>query len=392
MTTATKDHSSSDQPDLLTTLPTPVSRMLLHSRPLVRALLYVYQILAWTTNPSESMLLVLTWWCVCLWGKWLLVFGIPMVWVGAIVLKWLRGESDELRESHPPALTHQSLQQSIDDIELLNKRIKNVHSVFRKYYLACTRFESFVMVVALVPLWWIATWLIPMNIVLLILGTIALTWYSPWMMFLRWVGEPPLRFVISKLVSRTRLFGRRRGAEEMAALAVAEKEKEKEKQQAGGDSDKEEQELVFQFTLFENQRWWVGVGWTSMLLPTERPSWSDEYDEATNPKEQFQLPPPTTSLTASPTQPEFMIQTRTEWQWVDPEWRVSIPEPHEKKTEKKRVRKEDLADADGWEYADNYWRGFKGRSTVRSYTRRRRWVRSARLVEVVEKVPKPRVS
>ncbi len=33
------------------------------------------------------------------------------------------------------------------------------------------------------------------------------------------------------------------------------------------------EDVVYQFSIFENQRWWVGLDWTAALLPQERPSW-----------------------------------------------------------------------------------------------------------------------
>lgn len=42
------------------------------------------------------------------------------------------------------------------------------------------------------------------------------------------------------------------------------------------DGSKEVEEfrnIVYQFSIFENQRWWVGLDWTAALLPQERASW-----------------------------------------------------------------------------------------------------------------------
>jgi hypothetical protein len=35
----------------------------------------------------------------------------------------------------------------------------------------------------------------------------------------------------------------------------------------------EDGDVELQFTVFENQRWWVGLDWTHALLPGERASW-----------------------------------------------------------------------------------------------------------------------
>jgi len=37
--------------------------------------------------------------------------------------------------------------------------------------------------------------------------------------------------------------------------------------------DREGSAVFFRFEIQENQRWWMGLDWTSALLPQERPSW-----------------------------------------------------------------------------------------------------------------------
>jgi hypothetical protein len=46
----------------------------------------------------------------------------------------------------------------------------------------------------------------------------------------------------------------------------------------------------FTFILYENQRRWVGLGWTTSLLAYERASWTDEHLNAAPPREDFELP------------------------------------------------------------------------------------------------------
>jgi hypothetical protein len=42
---------------------------------------------------------------------------------------------------------------------------------------------------------------------------------------------------------------------------------------ADDDDEKEENPIYFRFEVHENHRWWMGLDWTSALLPQERPSW-----------------------------------------------------------------------------------------------------------------------
>ncbi|KAJ3153747.1 hypothetical protein HDU86_005080 [Geranomyces michiganensis] len=104
-------------------------------------------------------------------------------------------------------------------------------------------------------------------------------------------------------------------------------------------------------TLFENQRWWAGLGWIPHLLRSERGPWSDETGQiARAPKEVYELP-----------------QDCGEWAWCDDDWRLDVG----------------WADVDeqGWQYTDHVWSNAKTKAAMSSLTRRRMWVRRMRLVK-----------
>ncbi|KAJ3326406.1 peroxisome- protein [Blyttiomyces sp. JEL0837] len=108
---------------------------------------------------------------------------------------------------------------------------------------------------------------------------------------------------------------------------------------------------VITVVLFENQRWWAGLGWIPHLLRTERAPWSDETGNIQRPpKEMFELP---TNETGT-------------WTWVDPEWVIDM----------------DWAEVDecGWQYSDHLWSLAKGKANLGSLTRRRAWMRKMSFV------------
>ncbi|TKY86721.1 hypothetical protein EX895_004361 [Sporisorium graminicola] len=215
------------------------------------------------------------------------------------------------------------------------------------------------------------------------------------------------------------------------------------------------EDVVYQFSIFENQRWWVGLDWTAALLPQERPSWSDEANHPVSPPSSFSLPATKIMLTPSPTasDPKAFTRRTIKWQWVDPEWSIAgvssrgyYPSSTVYKGSAKdaaiksasavgdrdalaaakqgylgdalnRIRAktsggekgdvEDVGDvgttahrvgaggeergeqewdvdADGWQYGDNAWEKMSKKSGMGRYTRRRKWVRRAVLLEVVE--------
>lgn len=117
----------------------------------------------------------------------------------------------------------------------------------------------------------------------------------------------------------------------------------------------------YHFQVIEHQRWWLHKGWTALLLPNERPQWSDEYLIQVPSTLKFQLPPPTTKV-----DPKTQKMNTITWQWVSQEWQVD---------DNRNV------DADGWEYGNWNWESWGSKSSgLRVLTRRRHWVRNARLI------------
>lgn len=99
----------------------------------------------------------------------------------------------------------------------------------------------------------------------------------------------------------------------------------------------------FTFILYENQRRWVGLGWTTSLFAYERAAWTDEHNTSVPPREEFELP-------------DVEDGSNMRWRWViGSRWRVDgVPD--------EAVRSEDSEkDWDyegsggrmGWVYYDN---------------------------------------
>ena len=90
----------------------------------------------------------------------------------------------------------------------------------------------------------------------------------------------------------------------------------------------------FTFSIYENQRRWLGIGWTSSMLAYERASWTDEHINSVPPKDQFELPE---------------VEGRhSRWRWLQgSEWKIEGAEK-DRKADKSVTREED-----GWIYYDN---------------------------------------
>ncbi|KAL0096429.1 integral peroxisomal membrane peroxin-domain-containing protein [Phycomyces blakesleeanus] len=123
-------------------------------------------------------------------------------------------------------------------------------------------------------------------------------------------------------------------------------------------------EMVFQFEVFENQRWWLGMGWTTNMMPSERTAWTDNQLMPILSKEKFDLPEPTEA------NPTMRVITSKSWSWADSEWWVDMTKELDGKI-----------DRNGWAYGNNAWHLFTSSPGLGTYTRRRRWCRRARLIE-----------
>ena len=82
--------------------------------------------------------------------------------------------------------------------------------------------------------------------------------------------------------------------------------------------------LYFRFELQENQRWWMGLDWTSALLPQERPSWCDAYLNPSSPPSGFTLPSDSTMFLPEPKKgdPNGRTKRISRWRWLDEDWSV----------------------------------------------------------------------
>ncbi|ODV60579.1 PEX28-32 family peroxisomal membrane protein, partial [Ascoidea rubescens DSM 1968] len=131
--------------------------------------------------------------------------------------------------------------------------------------------------------------------------------------------------------------------------------------------------IRFTYVLYENQRRWLGIGWTSNLLSYERAPWTDEFLNESLPPDDFKLP----ETLSNNDNLNNMI-----WKWVDKNWKLdltndgalTIPKGHKSKLVV------DPRNDDGYIFYDNTWKKPSSEDSYSKYTRRRRWVRTAELI------------
>lgn len=91
-----------------------------------------------------------------------------------------------------------------------------------------------------------------------------------------------------------------------------------------GPGSKVSEPIYFQFEVHENQRWWMGLDWTSALLPQERPSWCDSHLLPVLPPASYPLPPSATIILPHSTKsdPDGRVKRVANWRWLDDDWTI----------------------------------------------------------------------
>ena len=96
--------------------------------------------------------------------------------------------------------------------------------------------------------------------------------------------------------------------------------------------------VKFTFILYENQRRWVGLGWTTSLFAYERAAWTDEHLNSAPIKEDFELPD--------------VEGGGARWRWVEgSQWLVEGAEEYDEGGTK--AKPDTINGGQGWIYYDN---------------------------------------
>ncbi|XPS96748.1 hypothetical protein M3J09_006005 [Ascochyta lentis] len=397
---------------LLAATPPQVTRVLAYSHPFLLPLNKLAGLLTWTTaDPWESFILVASFWAVVMYGDAVTRYAGPIIVVSSLILGmyarrysplsstgWTgeKGQKGHKRaESDSNIKHHKSLEEIVEDLKLFTSRCNILLDPFLRLtdFLSTQRTATsattrpaltvlFIRILFVLPLW-IALTFPPLYIlttkrVVLAVGTVVLSWHSRPARVTRtllWRSRTVRRiciFVTGLNFGDTPTRGarppplppRKKSTQEVAASLAA-----KRRPESTG--------VRFTFSIYENQRRWLGIGWTSSMLAYERASWTDEHMNPVPDKEQFALPE--------------VEGGASRWRWVQgSEWKIESGEPDSKTS--KTTSKEDL----GWIYYDNKWRdGRRGQDGWGRYTRRRKWYRDAELVEStpsteITPVPTPR--
>lgn len=415
--------------EFLNTIPSPLISVLVGLAPYIAKLRHAIEIVSWKGSWEESCLAVALWWSLCLLGDVALRYTVPTAAIVFLVI----ARRSLAPQSSPTPVTEDSLQRTIADLTaiqalLLPTSTPSTQTTSQTALITLFRVSALIYVPYL-----LLTYFVRLRILIGITGTVLLTWRARWATVIRqslwrsaWIRWGCYR--IWSLLSGEPLPARVMSLDEQSvSLSSAKSETTSS--------------IRFLFTIYENQRWWMGLDWTAALLPGERPSWCAASQAPVAPPSAFSLPAPTTVFMVSEQDKNKRVKRVARWKWEEEEWRVIVhpegssvsrvekpiptitskednaskilraagkmrqstssgggPDGSPERThrredstaghpsEKPDARSEEdiVTDADGWVYGDNKWESNSDKGGMGKYTRYRRWTRIAVLSETVE--------
>ncbi|KIJ67546.1 hypothetical protein HYDPIDRAFT_25983 [Hydnomerulius pinastri MD-312] len=439
--------------EFVSATPPPLTHELVALAPYIQAVRHLAEILSWQSVWEESWLALAGWWAFCLLSEPTLKFFLPIAIMFVFTLKRWTSSSGSSLVAPPPA-TESTVHAVISDLSTIHALLPS--SPFSDSLippsLTLIRMAAFTY-----PPYIILTYFVPLRICIALTGTLVLIHRARWARnaraaltrsaHIRWAyyrlyslfsGEPlprptapsPPPEYASRPVS---------GVTDFASAASHTSQFSDD-----GPAPRPSPPLRFLFTVYENQRWWMGLDWTAALLPGERPSWCSASQGPLPPPSAFSLPPPTTSFV--PVGRGGRAKRTAVWMWEEPEWRVVVRKEGQEglwRIEKTPPKDKDAADEgtgtaarmlraargrdsighssgvgesperdrsasadqhvsdpasipgqeddavtdpEGWLYGDNKWEGASSKGGMGKYTRYRRWTRIAILTETVELV------
>ncbi|RAL15641.1 integral peroxisomal membrane protein [Aspergillus homomorphus CBS 101889] len=376
---------------LLVATPPQITRALAYSHPFILPSNKLVGLLTWTTGDGwQSFLLVAVFWTLVLYGEAIILWAGPILLVIGLILGmyWRRYSPLSSRAHMGEKQSHQRVMS--DSSPHGNETLDEIVETLRTFTTRCnilleplvelTEFLStqrtatsattrpalttlFFRILFVTPIWIALTlpplYLITTRRVVMIFGTIILTYHSRPARVCRVIlwRSLTIRRICSML---TGLSFSTDVAKTLSAVMQSHGHAVNIATRRRGDSSG----VRFTFIIYENQRRWLGIGWTYSLFPSERAAWTDEHLNPVPSKDEFELP--------------GVQNGNAQWRWVEgSEWHIEGADDQIGHSDAKS------SDGGGWIYYDNKWNeGRRGQDGWDRYTRRRKWCRDAELVEV----------
>ncbi|KAI0656681.1 integral peroxisomal membrane peroxin-domain-containing protein [Cubamyces menziesii] len=307
--------------EFLNALPSPLTTILVGLAPSIARARYLTQLLFWKAPWEDCCLVLALWWTVCLIPEFGLRYILPPA--GFLLIIALR--------SRPPQqniqlATEETIQRAIADLTTIHALLPTLPSFASAAAVPPLLVLARVFAVLYIP-YLLVTYLIRLRILLAIIGTILFTWRARWAAVirrglwrsahLRWATYRAWSVLSGQPLPPIVLSPQSQSDASLATLTSNAASSDTSPPPSPGAS------IRFLFTIYENQRWWMGLDWTAALLPGERPSWCSASQQPAAPPSAFTLPAPTTVYTLAPDGKRRLKRT-ARWKWEEPEWRVVV--------------------------------------------------------------------
>ncbi|KAI9068315.1 hypothetical protein FKP32DRAFT_1587718 [Trametes sanguinea] len=309
--------------EFLNALPSPLTTTLVGLAPSIARARYVVQLASWKAPWEDCCLALALWWALCLIPE----FGLRYLLPPTIFLLLVVLRARPAPAPSPQVVTEDTIQRAIADLTAIHALLPSSPSISSGAPVPPPLVLLRAFCILYIP-YLLLTYVVRLRILLAICGTILFTWRARWAAavrqglwrsaHLRWAtyrawsvltGQPlPPKHLSPQSLSDATLASLSSSAPSSAVM---------------GSPPSPGSCIRFLFTIYENQRWWMGLDWTAALLPGERPSWCTASQQPVAPPSAFTLPAPTTVYTLAPDGKRRLKRT-ARWTWEEPEWRVVV--------------------------------------------------------------------
>lgn len=364
---------------LLSSTPPSVAKSLVRSYPYLLIVNKFLSIITWTNDDYWINIIL-----VCLYSLAILYFENLVTWLGHLIIVGIITLYALLNNK---IIEETNLHPTLDDVvqALTTTCIKADMLLNPITSLSLTAYDIkrlLFTTVFLTPLYLIVTFLlVKPRIILLFTGLHILTYHSSYSRVARkMLWKIKLVRVLCFYLTGLDFLQARNHSLFAAAFAKVHKNAGHSLDLSSEASNKP---VRFTYVIYENQRRWLGIGWTSNLLSYERTPWTDEFLNESSSIESFQLPNnENNDYSFGAQQSQQLTGSDTTWRWVDKTWRLDLTNDGAitLQNNKRSKTTANPATDEGYIYYDNTWKKPSTEDSFSKYTRRRRWIRTAELV------------
>ncbi|KAG7663403.1 uncharacterized protein J8A68_003055 [[Candida] subhashii] len=367
-------HRKPQASPLLSSTPPAVSKALVKAYPYLLIVNKILSIVTWTNEDYWLNVIIMS-----LYSMIVLYFESLVVWFGHLIIVGILSSYAILNHK---IIEEASLYPTLDDVvqALTASCIKADMLLNPITSLSLTAYDIkrlLFTTLFLTPIYLIITFfLIKPRIILLITGLFLLSYHSS---YARVTRRILWKMKLARLICfyLTGLDFSKAKNHSLFAAAFAKVQKNSGFDNLTRNTNTNSKPIRFTYVIYENQRRWLGIGWTSNLLSYERSAWTDEFLNESSSIEEFKLPNASDS-----NNPYDNKLNGAHWRWVDKTWRLDLTNdgaitlPNSKRSKTTANPGND----EGFIYYDNTWKKPTTEDTYSKYTRRRRWIRTAELV------------